>query len=323
MRIPKGLAPTIDEQLGLATRGQLLTAGSTASEIRWAIGRTAGIVLPGVLALFTGALSPRQRLIAAALYAGPDAQLAGVSAARWLGIGDLIDDGRHRFQVPSRRSLRSSGFAIVRRTTRPDPRPWSRGPLLVSPPPRAVVDAARELRHHDAVRSLVITAVQRRHVTAEQLLAEVEAGAVRGSASVRRAVHEAFAGAWSLPESDVLAACARSRVLPRIWPNPDLFAFDGTRLPTPDAWIDEVGLAIQVHSRQYHLRDEDWEATVHGDTMLGTFGVPVVAVTPRGFALDQGGFVRRVERAYLELVRVGRRADVRMRPRGAGVIPAA
>ena len=123
------------------------------------------------------------------------------------------------------------------------------------------------------MRRLVIAAVQRRHVTTDQLLAEVEAGAIRGSAVVRRAVHDAGSGAWSLPEADVLAACTRSRVLPRIWPNPELVAPDGTRLPSPDGWIDEVGLAIQVHSREYHLRDADWEGTVQADTLLGSHGI--------------------------------------------------
>jgi hypothetical protein len=146
MRLPDELVRVADEQLGLLSRRQLLAAGVTRGELRWAIGRTARIVLPGVLALFTGPVSPRQRLFAAALCAGP----------------------------------------------------------------------------------------------------------VKGSALVRSAVHEAGAGAWSVVEAD---------------------------------------------------------------TLLGSFGIPVIAVTPRAFARDPRAFVCRVERAYRELVRVGRRADVQMRPR--------
>jgi hypothetical protein len=257
------------------------------------------------------------------LYAGPDAQVAGSTALHWLGIGETPYDGLFRFLVPAQRNVRSSGFAVVRRTTRPDPRPWPRDGLVVCSPARAVVDAARELRSPDRVRALVIAAVQRRQVTAAQLLAEVEAGAIRGSASVRRAVHDAHAGAWSLPEAEVLTACSRSRLLPRIWPNPDLIAPDGTRLPSPDGWIDEVGLAIQVHSREYHLRDQDWEGTVQSDTLLGTYGIALIAVTPGSFAANPQGFVRRVELAYAQLARLDRRLAVRMRPRGPGVLPAA
>ncbi|MDP9221203.1 MAG: hypothetical protein M3P23_11820 [Actinomycetota bacterium] len=323
MRIPPGLDAALAEQHGLLTRTQLIEHGCTAAEIRWAVGRTARVVLPQVLATFTGELSPRQRLVAAALYAGAEAQLAGVSAVRFLGLADVPEDGLIRLLVPAHRDARRSGFVVVRRTQRPEPRPWHRGPLAVSPPVRALVDAARELRHPDQVRGLLIGAVQRRRVTAGQLLAEIEAGPRRGSAMARRAVAEAATGAWSVPEVDVLVACSRSRVLPRVWPNPRLVAADGTALPSPDGWIDEVGLAIQVHSRRHHLRDQDWEATVQGDTLLGTYGIPVLAVTPRGFATNQVAFVERVERAYLELVGRGSRPDVRMLPRGPGLLPAA
>jgi hypothetical protein len=323
MRVPDELRPTADDQLGLLTRRQLKHVGVTTDQLRWAHGRTTRLVLPGVLALFTGELSPRQRLIAASLYAGAEAHLSGLSALRWLGIGETPYDGVFRFLVPAHRNVRSSGFVVVRRTTRPDPRPWPRDQLLVCSPARAVVDGARELRHPDLVRSLVIGAVQRRQVTVGGLLAEVEAGAIRGSAAVRRAVNDAGTGAWSLPEADVLAACAESRVLPRIWPNPELFAADGTRLPSPDGWIDEVGLGIQVHSREFHLRDADWDGTVQRDTLLGSYGIAVIAVTPRSFGSDPAAFVGRVERAYLELRRLDRRPDVLMRPRGPGVLPAA
>ena len=323
MRVPPELAGTVRQQLGLVTRPQLLAHGASVGEVRWALGRTARIVLPQVIATFTGDLSSEQRLVAAALYAGAEAQLAGVSAVRFLGLGDLADDGLIRFLVPSHRDARRSGFVVVRRTRRSDPRPWRRGLLEVSPPARALVDAARELRHPDQVRELLIGSVQRRRVRADALLAEIEAGPRCGSALVRRAVADAAAGGWSVPEADLLSACSRSRVLPRVWPNPRLYAADGTTLPSPDGWIDEVGLAIQVHSRKHHLRDLDWEATVQGDTLLGTYGVPVLAVTPRTLALEAPAFVQRVERSYQELSRRGVRPDIRMVPRAPGVLPAA
>lgn len=322
MRIPVDLQPVVEHQLGLLTRRQLKDHGVTTDQLRWAHGRTTRLVLPGVLATFTGGLTEHQRLVAARLYAGADAQLSGLSALRWLTIGETPYDGVFRFLVPAHRNVRSSGFVVVRRTTRPDPHPWPRDGLLVCSPARAIVDAARELRHAHLVRQLVTAAVQRRQVTTDRLLAEVEAGAIRGSAVVRRAVLEAEAGAWSLPEADVLGACAASRVLPRVWPNPELVAHDGSILPSPDGWIDEVGLAIQVHSREYHLRDADWEGTVQSDTLLGSYGIAVLAVTPRSFARDRDAFVRRVEQAYVNLARLGRRPDVELRPRGPGLIPA-
>lgn len=254
--MPDELAMTADQQLGLLTRAQCKAAGVTVGELRWSSGRTTRVVLRGVIALFAGELNDRQRLVAAALYAGERAQLSGLSAVRWHGIGDVPDDARLRFLVPAQCGVRSSGFVVVTRTTRPDPRPWNRGLLQICSPARALVDAARELRHPGTVRGLIISAVQRGHVRADHLQAEVEAGAMRGS----------------------------------------------------------------VQSREYHQRDELWEATVAADTLLGEHGIPVIAVTPRGFAADPIGFVARLERAYRELQRSGRRPDVRMRPRGPGVL---
>ena len=42
----------------------------------------------------------------------------------------------------------------------------------------------------------------------------------------------------------------------------------GRRLTTPDAWFDDVALAIMVHSRQWHADELEWESTVEHDTDL-------------------------------------------------------
>lgn len=153
-----------------------------------------------------------------------------------------------------------------------------------------------------------------------ELWTELEAGPVRGSAHVRSALREVATGAWSPPESDALALLAASPRLPHVWPNPVLEVAGGVVLPSPDGWIDEVGLAIQVHSRRYHQRDEDWETTVESGTALGEYGVPVVGTTPVALRDDPARFVRRVESAYVHLLRSDHRPNVRMRPRGAGLV---
>jgi len=93
-------------------------------------------------------------------------------------------------------------------------------------------------------------------------------------------------------------------------PNPFLRLASGETLPTPDAWIDEVGLAIQLHSRTYHARDQDWDGTVMGDGELAAAGITVIGVTPNQLHRDPEAFVRRVERAYLALNQRGGRPDV-------------
>jgi len=282
MRLPPDLLSLAEQQRGLLTRAQLSEAGVSRAALRWNLGRSWRLVLPGVLALFTGGVDPGQRLVAAQLWGGPAAQLGSVTAARWHGF-EVPDDGVVRLLVPVGSTNRREGFAVRRRTTRLDPHPWARGPVTVCSRARALVDAARELREPDTVRQLIVSATQQRLVRESDLRHELEAGPVGGSAVVRSAPEDVATGAWSIPEGEVLRELATSAVLPRVWPNPVLVAGDGTLLPSPDFWLDDVALAGQVHSRRYHLRDELWEGTVEADTLLGEYGVPVLAETPAGF----------------------------------------
>jgi hypothetical protein len=82
-----------------------------------------------------------------------------------------------------------------------------------------------------------------------------------------------------------------------MWANPVL-RVGALRLPTPDGWFDDVALAVQVHSRQYHSGELDWEKTVSGDGVFAEHGIPLVAVTPRQIAREPPVVLRRIERAY-------------------------
>jgi hypothetical protein len=320
MQLSPTLSATLEIQRGIVSRRQLLADGITPAQIRWSIGRRAQGVLPRVLALFTGTLDDEQRLIAGQLWAGGDAHLAGITAARWHGLPDVPSDGIVRLLVPWGRHARREGFAVRWRTRRMDPHAWSRGPLSICSPVRSLVDAAREVRDPTRVRQMLIAATQQGLVRERDLRSELEAGATRGSAVVRAALNDVSTGAWSLPELEVVNELARSPVLPRIWPNPWLLTADGRRLPTPDFWIDDVGLAGQVHSREHHARDVDWERTVSSDNVFAEHGITVVAVTPTGFRRDPGAFRRQVERAYSTAKATGRRPDVLMQPRSDGVL---
>lgn len=281
VQIPEALSAVADEQSGLLTLAQLRAGGVSRAAVRWSLGRSWRLVLPRVVATFTGELDDGRRLVAAQLWGGPSAQLAGSTALRWHGRTEVPDDGMVRLLVSGGAATRREGFAVRRRTSRLDPRPWQRGPLTICSRARAVVDAARELGSERDVRGLVIGVVQQRWCRESDLRAEIEAGATRGSAMVRRALNEVSAGAWSVAEAEVLHELSMSDVLPRVWPNPRLVAADGTELPTPDFWIDDVGLAGQVHSRAHHERADDWEHTVETDALLAEHGVTVVAVTAR------------------------------------------
>jgi hypothetical protein len=284
-------------QEGLVTKHQLRALGFSREKVRWAAARRWSAVLPNVLSTHGPHLTPRRRMVGALLHAGDGAMLGSLTAAAWHGVTSSTD---HRVHVtaPASRHPRSTGFVVVHRTTRSEPQPWHRGPLVVVSRARAVVDAARDAAHHERALAIVCEAVERRLVTPAALRDEVECGPRTGSAIVRQAVERVEAGAWSVPESDLLDLIEACPALPVTWGNPTLQAADGTRLPTPDAWFDDVALAVQVHSRRWHSTPDQWDATVMTDGILIEHGIVVVGVTPRALRTAPDLVLHRLSRAY-------------------------
>ncbi len=321
MDLPEELAALAAQQLGLLTRAQLRAGGVTSSALRWRLGRGWSLALPSVVAINAHTLTAAQRLTAALLEAGEDAVVTGHHACWWHGLTNTRVDRPVEVLVPMRHSSRATGFLVVRRTRRPDAHPLRRPPMRIASRPRAVIDAARSAVSDDEGLALVLEATQRRLVTLAQLEHEVEASAIRGSARARRLVKSARVGAWSVPEDQLLRLCASSKVLPHAYPNPELESATGDRLISPDVWFDDIALAAMVHSRSFHLRDEDWEGTVERDGELTAHGVIVIGFTARTIRRDGLSALRRLERAYLSAAASGRRRPpVRMIPRSWGLV---
>jgi hypothetical protein len=297
MDLPPAVRAVLEEQHGLATVAQLLAGGMTREAVRWRVNRGWRMVLPRVVST-AGPVEGDRRLIAGLLYAGPEAMVSGLCAAAWHGVTAARLEGPVQVNVPVSRHPRGHGFVTVTRTTRPDPRPWRRGPLTVVSRARAVVDAACSRTAGGQARAIVLEAVQRRLVRAEDLRHELESGPRHRSGTVRQAVDEAERRAWSVPEADLTRLLTRSSLLPAALANPRLTAADGTRLPTPDLWFDDVGLAVQVHSWQFHGEPDDWDATVMTDGVFAGYGISLVGVTPRAVSRRPDLVLQRVEAAY-------------------------
>ena len=116
-----------------------------------------------------------------------------------------------RVLVPAPRRSRRIAWVDVRSTTLLGERVVERGPLRLGCLARAVVDAAHETPDERAARGVVIEAVQRRLVRLDDLEHWVDARGRRGSARLRRILAEVAEGAWSVPESDLLALVRTSR----------------------------------------------------------------------------------------------------------------
>jgi hypothetical protein len=309
----------LEAQFGLATRGQLLDAGLTRSALAWRLTHGWRLVLPRVVSAGTLRLDPRQQMAAALLFSGDDTVVTSLAASTWHGVTAASGRPLVHVLVPARRRVNSTGFVVVRRTTRIEDQIWQRGPLRLASRARAVADAARDSNGPDDARALVIEAVQRRLVRVEDLRNELEAGPRRRSHRLRVAVQDAEAGAWSVPEVDLATLVRGSRLLPPMWLNPDLTASDGTTLPRPDGWFDDVALALLVHSRRHHADGDEWDHTVHSDGVFPEYGVIAVPVTPRRIRSDPAGVLRRIERAYAA-ARQRPRPDVVAVPLGHGLV---
>ena len=249
MHLPDHTLALAQSQHGVLTRRQLLKGGVTRDTLRWRVGRDWRLLLPGVYALQTGLPSERQRLVAAQLAGGEQSWLSGSTAASMHGLRSCSVGLPVRVLVPAPRRSRRIAWVDIRSTTLTGEPVIERDGLRVGCLARAVVDAAAETPDERQARGLVIEAVQRRLVRLDDLEHWVDARGRSGSVRLRRMLLEASAGAWSVPESDLLALIRTSPCLPEPLANPVLTGPAGEVLTSPDLWFDDVGMALMVHSR--------------------------------------------------------------------------
>jgi plasmid stability protein len=289
-----------ERQMQLVTRAQLAAAGVTAAMVRRRLVSQWRLPLPGVVHLGRAPLTVQQRLVAAQLLAGPASIITGAAACRWHGLRNAqaacVD-----VLVPMRQARREVSFVRVSRTDRPPSFTTGAGVVRVAPVARAVADTCRHSASARDAEALVIEAVQSGRSTLAALTDELVGGPRQRSASLRAGLAAASSGAWSAPEHDLFRHCRQSPQLPEAWLNPELRAPNGKRLPTPDLWIDDVGLAIQVHSARHHASAEDWTRTVRTDSALAEAGVLRLSVTPREIATEPAAVVARIEAMFSSL----------------------
>jgi hypothetical protein len=152
--------------------------------------------------------------------------------------------------------------------------------LDVAPLVRAVGDAARRMpRRSDAV-AVVAEAVQRGWVTIADVRRELADGPVRGSAYLREAVAGLASGAHSGPEADLAGVLERGGV-PHVVLTARLVTAQGVFVAIADAWLDDVGVAIEVDSVQHHATGDGFERTVRRNARYAESGVLVVTLLPR------------------------------------------
>ena len=280
----------------MVARHQAQAAGLSQNALRHRL-RPGGpwrSLLPGVYLAVTGTPTPLQQEMAALLYAGPGSLITGPAALRCHHLGtaepDLID-----VLVPAARQRQDAGFVRLHRTGRMPERIWDRGPIRYVPPARAVADTARGMSSLRDVRAVVASAVQRRACQVRDLAAELNAGPKHGSALFRQALADVADGIRSTAEADLKDLLARARIpLPLF--NPALYAKDGTFIARPDAWWPELGIAIEVDSREWHLSPEDHEHTLARGRRMGRHQIIVLRFTPKKIRSEAASVAEEIRR---------------------------
>ena len=267
-------------------------------------------LFPGVYLAVTGTPTRRQTEIAALRRAGPTSVLTSIAALQHHGVR-APESTFVTVLVPAEQHRRSQSFVRVWATTRMPEFAFTDGAVRFAEAARAVADAARELGSFREVRAVAADAVQRRRCRIDQLADELRHAPVRQSAWLRRTLAEVADGVRSAAEGD-LRDLIHAHGLPpplfnaRLYVGPELVA-------VPDAWWPEMGVVVEVDSREWHLSPEDWQRTLRRSTRMSALGINVMHVTPQRIRTE-ADLVAAEIRSALERGHAGPRLAVRTLP---------
>jgi hypothetical protein len=296
---------------GVATVRQLEEFGFTERTIyrRCHAGGPWQRALSGVVYLFTGTPTRDQQVHAALLLCGEDAVITGLEACRRYGLrrvpGGPKNGDEVEVLVPHGRQRRSAEFVHVQRTERL-PAGVLRDGVPLAPLPRACLDAARRLRAPGEIVELLSEPVQRGMCTVTALGLELAAGSRRGSAAPRRVLAEMQDGVRSAAEREAMALW-RSAGLPEPWWNATIRTADGEFIAIVDCWVEDVAMAWEIESTEWHLSPSHHDRTVQRAAELTASGVVYTATKPSRIRRDPAGVVATLRATY-------RQARARPRP---------
>ncbi|WP_354003498.1 hypothetical protein [Rhodococcus spelaei] len=268
-------------------------------------------ILPGLILLHNGIPTQRQRRSAALRYCGADAVLTGRAALAEHGYLSSEAAGDVHVLIPHARRLQSMDFLTVERSARM-PNPVQLGSLACAPITRALLDAARRITDIRTVRALISEVVQRGDATPSDLLAELNFGSRRGTALPRKVLEEVGENAHSVAEIDAFELWKRSG-LPLMLPNKIVEDSRGRFLARPDGWFDDVALAWEIDSHDWHLGAEEHDHTLKRRATMQSAGIVVMATLPSHLRLEPGRIIDNL-RDHYELARSRPRPNVRIRP---------
>ena len=280
----------------MAHRRELANLGVGKDRIRRAVraGRWQA-PLPGVVVLHSGALTRRERYLAALAWAGPHGRLSHTSALllhraritepfaprRVAGVrGDYEqpeDAGLVQVTVPHGRHLASVGFVVVHQSRRP------LGDLVVDGFPtttaaRAAIDVALTADRRRDVDHVIADVLQKRLAQVEDLAAETRAAGRLVTPWLRMTLAEAALGIRSVGEADLRAVVRDARLPEPEW-GASLETTGGTVFL--DAYWRRQRLAAEADGAAFHLNAKDWEEDLVRQNAISGEGVRVLRFAVR------------------------------------------
>lgn len=273
------LTRVLDSQANVITRNQALAAGLTRHALahRLRDGGPWQVLLPSIYLVTTGTPSQAQREMGALLYCGPGSVITGPAALPCHRIRvprtEFVD-----VLVPVTCQRRDKGFVRMHRTRRlpEDFHPW--GPIRYALAARAVGDTVRWMSSLRDVRAVVADAVQRKRCELRELIDELNAGPMQSSALFREALSDVVGGSRSAAEAELRALIIKAGLeLPLF----NASVYDGDEfIAMPDAWYPELGIAIEVDSREWHLSPDDHRKTLQRGNRMEKYLINVLRFTP-------------------------------------------
>ena len=298
----------------VATHAELMQLGVPRSTIVHRIGPRGPWqrLLPGVILAHRGRPTAREQRISAQKYGGPSSVVTGWHALDEHQVRVRRLDRVHLL-VPHSSHKTSHHFVTVERTRR-CPAPVLSDRLRLAPISRAVVDACRRDEALDEIRALVAQVVQSRRCTPEALGQALDVAARQRTSRMLQAMREIDVGARSVAEADAHRAMQGSGLPPLEW-NVELRTPQGELIGIPDGWYDDVALAVQIDSMEWHLSPELYKRTQRLQREMISRGIVVMPYAPSDIRRDPRRFLSQLETTRREAAKRPRPPEILVRRR--------
>jgi hypothetical protein len=272
--LPRVLTPAIADVCGVSR-----------ARVRTEIGRGRWRQLArGVVLTRPDAPSRTDWALAGLAIVGSHGALSGWDAVRLAGMGSPSPPGDDVLVVTTRGGSRRAGQVWIRKVAAPLPTRVTAADDPMLPLVRvvsltlAVVDTAVLYGRTRPVRALVTTAIQRELCSVEELTAQLRRAPRRNSAALRRALADALAGARSVAEAEA-AELLRTGGVPAFELNVPI-VHAGRVIAVADVLWRELRAILEIDSRDYHLSEAQWKATMARHNRLTSAGYAVTHFPP-------------------------------------------